>query len=385
MRMETLRNLSRKITGGDIEYIKHYLDRGGYIDINEYGTTLLMEASYYKQIEIVKLLIDAKANVKARNRDHLTALHFALQYPSKLPPLIIIRGAATGFKQAEIPSRDINLQINLINLLLDSGAEINPLKDEYITARVHLMYRTPLQLAVESRRIEVVRLLIERGASVNDTDYYNSSPLIEAVNRGDFEIIKLLVKNGADLNIQQNKGFTALHRALSVAGTEIKMFDYEIQKAQEEHPSSLPESTKEKEGEPLDSFINQKREASRSSGGKWMEIIKLLVNSGADVNMGSIDSETPLFCAVCSGQIVFLRYIINQLVDINHISTRVGSALHYALWLPFEESKMVEIAAVLLEAGIDLKIKNNDGKTVVDIAREKNLTRLSSLFKRFEI
>src|SRR5690606_32432246 len=50
-----------------------------------------------------------------------------------------------------------------------------------------------------SERLEVIRILVERGLDVNWHDDYGITPLMAAANLGDVEIIQYLVDQGADL------------------------------------------------------------------------------------------------------------------------------------------------------------------------------------------
>lgn len=112
---------------------------------------------------------------------------------------------------------DINAQDGSCNtLLLDAIAKDSSI--EIITTLIELgthlqrkegARQTPLFLAIEKNNVEIVRLLIEKGANVNE--HFNSSdqteelsnltPLHHAIMKGcSLEIIELLIQKGADID-----------------------------------------------------------------------------------------------------------------------------------------------------------------------------------------
>jgi ankyrin repeat protein len=76
---------------------------------------------------------------------------------------------------------------------------------------------TPLHLAVQVRRYEIVNLLIEKCANLNSENEYGNTPLHLAIQKGDYEIIKLLIEKGGvgiNLNSVDQDGWTPLHLAV---------------------------------------------------------------------------------------------------------------------------------------------------------------------------
>ena len=72
--------------------------------------------------------------------------------------------------------------------------------------------QTPLHLAATGGHIEIVRLLLEKGADINARDI-KGTPLHWAASRGHLEVVRWLVENGADINARDEDGRTALHWA----------------------------------------------------------------------------------------------------------------------------------------------------------------------------
>jgi hypothetical protein len=62
--------------------------------------------------------------------------------------------------------------------------------------------------------IEIVKLLLDKGADVNLTDKYGNTPLHLAASDGHIEIVKLLLEKGSDVNSKRrNDGTTPLYWA----------------------------------------------------------------------------------------------------------------------------------------------------------------------------
>jgi ankyrin repeat protein len=76
-----------------------------------------------------------------------------------------------------------------IDILLSSGAEIN--------ASVGSSGRTALMCAIEWKRVETVKLLIEKGADLEIADKQGNTPLMIAKDNSYEEIIELLMEAGA--------------------------------------------------------------------------------------------------------------------------------------------------------------------------------------------
>lgn len=131
------------------------------IDIrNIAGSTPLMMAAAKGQTEIVHCLLEAKADVNAKNKKRQTTL---------------MAGAAYD---------------DIVSLLLESKADPNDVNETKITA-LHLIKGSP----------ESAKLLIDAKADVNAKDHKGYTPLMYAINSPNpkaGQCMKVLLKAGAD-------------------------------------------------------------------------------------------------------------------------------------------------------------------------------------------
>ena len=109
-----------------------------------------------------------------------------------------------------------NGDIEIVKMLLDRGADVDA---------INLYNVTPLHIAVESKKVEIVELLLNHGACVNARNCNSSTPLLLAAKEDSEEIVKLLLKHGADVNsaytCTSSEGYTPL--CLAVKGGHEKV------------------------------------------------------------------------------------------------------------------------------------------------------------------
>lgn len=94
----------------------------------------------------------------------------------------------------------------VVDLLLQSGMGAN---DHESTRQV-----TALHNAAAQGHLRILKLLIERGADVNVTDWHGNTPLINAAYFGHMDVVKALLEKGANVNTISKEGTTALIAAI---------------------------------------------------------------------------------------------------------------------------------------------------------------------------
>ena len=94
--------------------------------------------------------------------------------------------------------------LEIIELLLNKGADVNGKDDND---------DTPLHLSINRN---ISELLIEHGADVNVKDSFGSTPLHSIIFNEDKDWVALLITNGADLNLMNEEGQTPLDQLSSV-------------------------------------------------------------------------------------------------------------------------------------------------------------------------
>lgn len=95
--------------------------------------------------------------------------------------------------------------MDIVKLLLDYGADVN--------VETKSERRTPLHLASASKKLDVMRILLENEAEVDKVDIYGSTSLHLAAEIGFSNGVGALIEFHADPNIFNRDGWTALHLA----------------------------------------------------------------------------------------------------------------------------------------------------------------------------
>jgi ankyrin repeat protein len=102
--------------------------------------------------------------------------------------------------------------IEVMRLLIDRGAEVN----ERVAGDM-----TPLKMASIFGKTEAVRFLLEKGAVVDGVNSFHQTPLMLAASQGRTEIVKCLIENGAKINCRDKDRMTALMSAAQYGRTEV--------------------------------------------------------------------------------------------------------------------------------------------------------------------
>jgi ankyrin repeat protein len=99
------------------------------------------------------------------------------------------------------------------------------------------------------------------------------------------------------------------------------------------------------------------------------EILQFLLEQGANARLAANYRWAPLHYAAVCNKCACVTVLLRHGVVVDAINTRGETALWLASLLGF-----LPIVELLVEGGADIELAANDGKTAIDIARERNHT-----------
>ncbi len=246
---------------------------------------------------------------------------------------------------------DNNLSFDIIELLVEAGADINWTD---ATESGH----TVLCNACQRGKIDHVKLLIKLGADISRRNSFGETPFIstlryntaeaDSLRKNTIEILKLLIKNGADVNAQDYFGYTALqHPSSGYIHNSIDIINFLLDEG-----ADINKGTYFRAGNPL---------MTASTSDNNIEIVKLLLDRGADINRRHYRAGTALMAAASkrndqnTSNINVVKLLISRGADINICINNEYTALTRAT-----TDGQTELMRLLIENGADVNVKTEE-------------------------
>jgi ankyrin repeat protein len=296
----------------------------------------LINAAKKGELETIKELINSGVNIRYKDQRGLNALHYAaINNKANIIELLVLSGihinstfhhgfGALWQTPLTIAAKENN--IDVVRALLDIYNKKVDLTNKSNVELIENEKRQALRYAIENNNFEFVRFLLEPSANgekmeVNYVWEDGQTLLMHAVARDKIDIVGLLIESGADVNYQSREGITALMVAVSEG-----LYDR----------------------------------------------AELLINAGADVNLKtSYRSRYPGSTALLAAAIVgsgtkFIELLIANGADINAQDDKGMTAIMYSV----TKKHLIRLTRFLIEKSANLLLKNKDGFTAYDLARQ---------------
>ncbi|MFD0769878.1 ankyrin repeat domain-containing protein [Bacillus sp. CGMCC 1.60114] len=141
---------------------------------------------------------------------------------------------------------------------------------------------TPVMAATYYNHIDTVKALLTAGADVNIQDNYKDNPFLYAAAEGTLEILKLTIEAGADTKIINRFGGTALIPAAERGHVEVVKELLAYTDIDVNHMNNL-------------GWTALMEAVLLGNGGKeYQQIVQMLIEHNADVNIPDKEGVTPL-------------------------------------------------------------------------------------------
>ncbi|XP_011505281.1 PREDICTED: ankyrin-1-like [Ceratosolen solmsi marchali] len=400
------------------------------------------------QKKIIEFLLSQNANTLIKNKEGNTSLHFAFKFfylDSNLIDLILSKDISKctnpvnnyGLSHFHIACTTNNI-VAIEKFLENEASVFTPVN---FNSPICPGY-TPLHFAVTFNRSTTAKILLQRNADsnmkeangftalhlacqqdakkihtilrnsinvsntygkINFERAYKESPIkvldLIAKQTEQVDILDLLLQYKSNVNSQDNSGKTPLFYACDIDDQTFKN-EFGNHKTQTLH--SVLNQFYIKRNKIIDILLKYKAnvniydfnsitvlhyivDINKFFGDdKKTEVVKVLLNKGADVNARTKTGLTPLHIALKKGFIdlveIFLKYNIDpNIVEYENLYT----PLHLATMNDLLAPKSEEIISALLTKGADVDMKQIDGKTPLHIAASTRYTtnRLVTLLK----
>jgi ankyrin repeat protein len=402
------------------------------------GMTALLWAAHNDDTEAAKLLIAAGADAKLGNRYGIVPLAEAATNGSAAMTELLLKAGADP--NATLPESDTILMLaartgnaDVVRMLIDKGAVVDQ-KEEWHGENA-------LMIAAGENHAEVVKLLLERGADVNAKAKHlvypvmktgagqvmsaypagGLTPLMQAVRNNAFDAVKVLIAAKADLNLKDPNNMSALHIAILNAHWDManlllesganaddgslglipEIMYLKYARAQTDRPNKLGPMDVIKimlaKGARVDSTMDAKIPAKaffapkvtgpadatplyRAAKKPDVELMRFLMENGADAKMALKDGTTPLMVAAGLGprgggmaaafdapdedaMIEAIKLCMAKGADVNAVDSTGMTALHGAA-----QKGADKVVQFLADSGAKLDVKDKRDRTPLDIA-----------------
>jgi ankyrin repeat protein len=303
----------------DLHAAKALLSGGASVNAKDAdGLTALMYAAMYGRVESVELLLAQGAAPNARSNADLTALMLAISDEKKVRALLL-KGAEVGAK----------------------------------TKQGH----TALSIAVaRAAPVDVVRILLEKGA-----DLHGSNLLAVAARTGNLETARVLLEKGANPNDKTNIQASPVVSAKRAS--------------EQSNPAATP-LRKPIAGLPVNIGGTPLMFAAVNRN---LEMMKLLLDSGADIHLKTASGSGALIYAAQTGDLRTVVLLLEKGAEVN-VKTVLGyTALMFAA---SAESNDPEVIKALLAKGAEVDVKGSDGETALSLALQKGRTEIVRMLEK---
>tara|TARA_B100001559_G_scaffold290564_1_gene269671 strand:- start:272 stop:1510 length:1239 start_codon:yes stop_codon:yes gene_type:complete len=367
---------------GNIEDVKKLLDAGANVnakgeDKYVFDGTPLNNASEAGHDEIVKLLISKGANLNANNIGY-TPLHAAIltnygNGPHKTTVEILIESGAninektkngfTPLDWAIFAERRKKLSNEISKLLLSKGAKSGA--------------KTSLLVATTLGDVQSIKELIDGGADINKPTSDGKTLLHVAASYGHKNAVELLLDNGSRINATNEEGNTPLFKA--VAGRSKKTIELLIAKGADINTDTGLHRLAHVYSSRNLSEDEQKQKREREA--ERIEIAKLLISKGVDVN-SIVSGVTALHIAAQIGNEEMAKLLINEGANINASNKGNQTPIHKAA---FEGRGKIVNLLIQNGANVNPVIQSTgsfNGMTPVDLALQKNKTETADILRK---
>ena len=328
------------------------LSSGASADIvDSSGRTPLSWASERGYLDVVRSLIEHRTNgssstdidIDGSNQEMWTPLHFAAK----------------------------NNHLEVVNELLRAQADVN-------ARTIHR--ETPLTLSARKGYTSVVSALVAAGARP-DTNL-----VWRVLDKGDADILALLLSSekGVDVNTPNDRGQTLLQAAVQAGKTHASCVaalidagaDTNVRDGEGRHPLHLAVDLGTEN-------VVRTLLFHRSPPGTPSSTASSSAPSsphGLDLNaVVSLDGSTPLHRAVYGGNEDVVRALLDGGADIDKADATGNTPLHLAV-----ASGAQRVMYTLLQAGASLSAKNADGWTPVKLAQREEQTEIAAFLREAE-
>jgi ankyrin repeat protein len=329
-------------SSGQTRMMQLLLDAGA--DVNAYGGTHgspIQAAAISNNLDLVEMLLDNGADVNAQGGKYGSALQAAAYFLEKHS--VFLPGGENYFNAQEKKNMSArkaawhNICIQIVKLLLDRGANINAMGGAFGNA---------LQIASSRGNKEIAELLLDRGADINAQGGEHGFALHAASFGGNKDIVELLLDRGVDINAQGGEHGFALYAASFGGNKDIVelLLDRgaDINAQGGEHGFAL--------------------HAASVGGNK--EIVELLLDRGVDINAQGGIFGFALHAASAGGNKEIVELLLNRGVDINTQEGEHGSALQAASF--FTQTVIIRL---LLDKGADISARGGKYRSALAAAK----------------
>jgi len=296
-----------------------------------------------------------------------TALHIAAEEGNlSICQLLVAKDATVdafnAFNETPLRYAVNGNQLDVAEYLLEKGAEVNKKDKNH--------YRTSLHVAAMKGYLNMCKLLVSQGASIDALDLFNNTPLCFALSRKQSEVARYLLDIGANpsvLHAPARDGDLRVCQKLLANGATIDALD-------SQNRTALWYAVKSGESSSTKYLLDNGANPNVRGGHLQNTILhaaveendlnmcQILVAMGANIDALDLQNGTPLMYAVKYNRSDVARYLLENGANPN----TKGGILHQAA-----NQGNVGLCQLLVSKGADIHTFNSNNETALMIALNK--------------